>query len=76
MGNLNRKVRTVTVDVEFIRKAVVMRQRQRKFFAGDRTWLAAARNAEKDFDQVLAEICKGLDGLKKRSGDGVQRGLL
>jgi len=71
-----QKTKTVTVDVEFIRKAIVMRQRQRKFFSGDRSWLQLSKNAEKEFDHLLAEISKGLEALQVPSDNASQDGLL
>lgn len=74
--NQKHKNKTVTVDVEFIRMAIVMRQRQRKFFSGERSWLQASKNAEAKFDQLLAEISKGLEALQTHSDNPTQEGLL
>ena len=70
------KNKTVTVDVEFIRMAIVMRQRQRKFFSGNKSWLAQCKTAERIFDKELAEISKALEALQTHSDNPTQEGLL
>ena len=76
MTDQNQKPKkTVTVDVEFIRMAIVMRQRQRKFFS-NKSWLAQCKTAERIFDKELAEISKGLEALQTHSDNPTQDGLL
>ena len=67
----------VTVPVEFIRLAVVMRQRQRKFFASRHPAdLPPAKKSEVDFDAVLSVLCKELESLNIETDNPTQGGLL
>lgn len=71
------KVRTVTVPVEFVRMAVIMRQRQRKYFAErSPSLIEPAKQAEAEFDKLLAQISKDLQAAQTLVEEAIQEPLL
>ena len=72
----NRLV-NVTVSVDLIRLAVVMRQRQRKYrSSGENAYLASAIKAEKEFDEMLTAVVKELLAVQSQMLESVQSALL
>lgn len=73
----DQKNKTVTVPVEFVRLAIIMRQRQRRFFSRrDPADIPPAKKSEAEFDKMLAEISKGLQAMKVELDNPSQDALL
>jgi hypothetical protein len=75
--NKKTKVRNVTVDAEFIRKAIVMRNRQKTFFSSrNPALIPLCKDAEAAFDKMLAEIVRDLESVVRQVEDALQSELL
>lgn len=71
------KVRNVTVDAEFIRKAIVMRQRQKTYFSTrNPALIPGCKEAESNFDKMLTQILKDLEDIVSRVEEALQDNLL
>lgn len=71
------KIRKVTVSVEFIRKAIIMRNRQKIFFeTKNPAYIRPAKTAEAIFDAELSLIVKELRDMASKVESALQEGLI